>query len=338
MLRGVIVKLAADRQLALDESVVGYLVDPYRALVRRGARRGHRARQGSAAPGPAAEPGAGRRNVPRHGVALPPRARAKRLEFDHIHCHCPSMSPMPGLTERPPRRLISVSSIHRIVTKGGEHSARGAPDCHGRSRPSHCRCTRIWDRAAAGRALRSPEPVARQPVSDLASSPDRFINRELSWLNFNRRVLEESANPQPSAARAAEVSVDFGQQPRRILHGARRRPRRQVREGISTRSPDGLTPAEQLVRIAEAVSRPGRRSAGAVARAARRRWPRPASCWSTARRHQGREGLARGLFSRPRLSAADAARDRSGASVPVHSQSRLYHRACSWRAPRTARR
>jgi polyphosphate kinase len=88
---------------------------------------------------------------------------------------------------------------------------------------------------------------ARQPAAD-----PRYLNRELSWLDFNERVLEIAEDPSlPPLERVKFISI-FASNLDEFYQVRVAGLQQQLAAGMAmARAPDGLTTAEQLARISE---------------------------------------------------------------------------------------
>src|SRR5687767_11866458 len=103
----------------------------------------------------------------------------------------------------------------------------------------------------ASRYRQQMEAVTATPEAPALDSPELFVNREVSWLQFNERVLELAEDDStPLLERAKFLAIyatnldEFFMVRVAGLHD-------QVDAGIDARGPDGLSARETLERINE---------------------------------------------------------------------------------------
>ena len=90
------------------------------------------------------------------------------------------------------------------------------------------------------------------PKSDFP--PDRFLNRELSWLAFNARVVAEATREDTPVLERIRFLAIAANNLAEFISVRVAGLKAQVREGYSKLSPDGLSPRQQLTKIEAALA------------------------------------------------------------------------------------
>src|SRR5437773_185124 len=91
------------------------------------------------------------------------------------------------------------------------------------------------------------------PPEERLSAPENFINRELSWLEFNRRVLEEAQDPtQPLIERVKFLTI-FSSNLDEFFEIRVAGIKQQIKSETSDIGPDGLSPTDTFDRIQKTV-------------------------------------------------------------------------------------
>ena len=94
-------------------------------------------------------------------------------------------------------------------------------------------------------------PAATTASTDDALPENRYLNRELSWLDFNARVLALAADPSLPLLERAKFLAIFATNLDEFYMVRVAGLKRRDETGLSVRSADGLSPREQLRRIGE---------------------------------------------------------------------------------------
>ncbi len=99
----------------------------------------------------------------------------------------------------------------------------------------------------------SPAPPPSIPASDLTTDPASYINRELSWIEFNARVLAEAGAPEvPLFERLKFLSIFFSNLDEFFMVRVAGLQAQMIRT-ITEVPPDGLSPHEQLFAVSQRV-------------------------------------------------------------------------------------